>query len=67
MKTNPLTRIANGYRQMPYLGAALRITKDGAVENGMVIVHQFRNPFEARQALKDAGFVPKSYGWKLTH
>jgi len=65
MKINPLTRIANGYRQMPYLGAALNVTADGAVHNGMVIIHKFKNHWRAFHALKDAGFVRTSYGWKL--
>ena len=62
---NRLPIIAAAYREMPSGGAALNVSK-GVVGNGMGVVAQFSSDREAKAALKAAGFIEISYGWKLS-
>ena len=44
--------------------AALNISSDGSIHNGMCVLGRFKSRQSAVRTLKAAGYVRKSYGWK---
>lgn len=44
--------------------AALNVTADGSIHNGMCVLGRFKSKHAAVSTLKSAGYVKKSYGWK---
>lgn len=58
-------RLAEAYRDMPFKGARLTVSEDGATGNGIVIVAKFETAALASRALRTAGFQRFNGYWKL--
>lgn len=49
---------------MPYGGAALNVSEDGTVGNGIECLARFASKDDAENTLAASGFHRVSYGWK---